>query len=65
MPFPQVGPCRPASEASLADIHVVVLVLGLLLHQQLLQRGVDVQLVGFQLLQQSLSLQRKESPLLW
>lgn len=44
--------------AAAADIHVVVLVLGLLLHGQLLQRGIDVQLVRLQLPQQRLSLQK-------
>lgn len=40
-------------------VHFVVLVLRLLLHRELLQRGVDVELVGLQLAQQRLPLQER------
>lgn len=55
---PQSLPAGLASEGSpRADVHVVVLVLGLLLHRQLLQSGVHVQLVRLQLPEQRLSLE--------
>lgn len=61
---PQSLPAGLTSEGSpWADVHVVVLVLGLLLHRQLLQRGVHVQLVRLQLPEQRFSLEEEaETP---
>lgn len=56
-------PTGAAAGAARAAVHAVVLVLGLLLHRQLLQRGVDVQLVRLQLPQQRLSLQARSRDL--
>ena len=55
--FLQSPPGGLSANAARPHAHVIILVLGLLLHGQLLQRGVYVQLVCLQLPQQRLPLQ--------
>ena len=65
--FLQSPPGGLSANAARPHAHVIVLVLGLLLYGQLLQRGVYVQLVCLQLPQQRLPLQTgsRRQTLLW